>query len=80
MKKSIAFFFSKGPYGNSITKEGLDILLSLSLTMKKISIFFIEDGIFQLLKSQKPEHVLLKNYVSAFKILPLYGVCDFFFV
>ncbi|VFP81633.1 Protein TusC [Buchnera aphidicola (Cinara curvipes)] len=78
--KSIAFVFSKAPYGNSIGREGLDFILSFSLFSNKISLFFIDDGVFQLMKYQKPSLIKLHNYSLSFKILSLYDIKDFFFV
>ncbi|WP_343126509.1 sulfurtransferase complex subunit TusC [Buchnera aphidicola] len=79
MKKSIAFVFSNSPYGKYISCEGINIILSLAIGIKNIGIFFIEDGILQLLKSQKPEIFFLNNYVFLFKILPTFNICNFFF-
>ncbi|ABJ90802.1 sulfurtransferase complex subunit TusC [Buchnera aphidicola] len=77
--KSIAFIFSNSPYGNSISKEGLDVVLSCSLTTKKIALFFIDDGVLQLFLNQKPEYINSYNYSLSFKILSLYDIKDFFF-
>ncbi|WP_343192554.1 sulfurtransferase complex subunit TusC [Buchnera aphidicola (Taiwanaphis decaspermi)] len=76
--KSIAFIFKKIPHGNSMSREGLDIVLSITCAIKNISLFFIGDGVFQLIKHQKPNHILSKNYCSAFKILSLYDIKNFF--
>ncbi|HMI77073.1 MAG TPA: sulfurtransferase complex subunit TusC [Buchnera sp. (in: enterobacteria)] len=77
--KSIAFIFSHAPHGNCIGREGLDFLLATSLTIQNIAVFFIGDGVFQIIKNQKPEKVLLKNYTSAFRILSLYGINQYYF-
>ncbi|CAL4325397.1 Protein TusC [Buchnera aphidicola (Eriosoma lanigerum)] len=74
MKKSIAFIFSHAPYGTSIGLEGVDAVLSASLVLKKIGLFFIGDGVFQLIPNQQPKQILLRNYVSALLLLPTYGV------
>ncbi|VFP88751.1 Protein TusC [Buchnera aphidicola (Cinara piceae)] len=78
--KSIAFVFSSAPHGNSISREGLDLILSFSVFSNKIALFFIDDGVFQLMKHQKPELIKLYNYSLSFKILSLYDIKDFFFV
>ncbi|CAL4043979.1 sulfurtransferase complex subunit TusC [Buchnera aphidicola] len=77
--KNIAFVFSHAPHGTAFGREGLDMILSASLTIQNISIFFIGDGIFQLVKNQKPEKILSQDYASAFCILPLYGINTFYF-
>lgn len=77
---SIAFIFSHSPHGNTKGKEGLDMILSCSLSFSKIGVFFIDDGVFQLMLHQKSDCILSYNYANAFKILPLYGINSFFFV
>uniref|UniRef100_A0A451DFS1 Protein TusC n=1 Tax=Buchnera aphidicola (Cinara pseudotsugae) TaxID=2518978 RepID=A0A451DFS1_9GAMM len=77
--KSMAFIFSSAPYGDNIGREGLDFVISCSLNYKKIALFFIDDGIFQLTLYQKPELVKLHNYSLSFKVLLLYGIKYFFF-
>lgn len=78
--KSIAFIFTHAPHGNIKGKEGLDMLLSCSLSFSKIGVFFMNDGVFQLMPDQNSNFILLNNYSNAFKILPLYGINNFFFV
>lgn len=77
--KNIAFVFSHVPYGTSLSKEGLDSVLSISMINPNVSIFFIGDGVFQLMKNQNPEHILLNNYVSSFGILPFFGINQLYY-
>ncbi|QJC38242.1 sulfurtransferase complex subunit TusC [Enterobacteriaceae endosymbiont of Donacia marginata] len=74
----IAFIFSKSPYGNSVGKEGLDALISISSLTEDIALFFIGDGILQILKKQKTEKFLLKNYSISFGILKLCNINNYF--
>ncbi|QJC35802.1 sulfurtransferase complex subunit TusC [Enterobacteriaceae endosymbiont of Donacia sparganii] len=74
----IAFIFSKSPYGNSISKEGLDAIISISSFTEDIALFFIGDGIFQLQKKQKTKKFLLKNYSNNFSILKLCNINNYF--
>ncbi|QJC37023.1 sulfurtransferase complex subunit TusC [Enterobacteriaceae endosymbiont of Donacia vulgaris] len=74
----IAFIFSKSPYGNSIGKEGLDAVISISSLTEDIALFFIGDGILQILKQQEPETFLLKNYNISFSILQLCNIKNYF--
>lgn len=78
--KSIAFIFSNVPHGNSISKEGLDVILAFSTLNERIGLFFIEDGVFQLIPKQLPKFILSFNYIKTFKLFLLYGISDFFFV
>ncbi|CAL1329052.1 sulfurtransferase complex subunit TusC [Candidatus Providencia siddallii] len=72
--KKIAFVFTRAPHGNSIGKEGQDALIATSELTKKISIFFISDGIYQILDNQKPNDILLRDYITTFKIFKLYKI------
>ncbi|QCI16752.1 sulfurtransferase complex subunit TusC [Buchnera aphidicola (Aphis craccivora)] len=76
--KKIAFVFSHAPHGTTLGKEGLDAILGVSSILKQISLFFINDGIFQLLKSYKSEKILTRNYTSLFSVLSLYEIKDFY--
>ncbi|OVZ93808.1 sulfurtransferase TusC [Yersinia frederiksenii] len=73
-KKRIAFVFTQGPHGNSAGREGLDALLATSALSEDLGIFFISDGVLQLLPQQQPEKILARNYIATFGVLPLYDV------
>ncbi|EKH6497381.1 sulfurtransferase complex subunit TusC [Providencia rettgeri] len=72
--KKIAFVFTTMPHGNASGREGLDALLATSALTENINVFFISDGIFQLLAKQQPSKVLARDYIATFKILPLYDI------
>ncbi|GAB1439656.1 sulfurtransferase complex subunit TusC [Providencia sp.] len=72
--KKIAFVFTTMPHGNASGREGLDALLATSALTDEISVFFISDGVYQLLANQQPTEVLARNYIATYKILPLYDI------
>lgn len=72
--KRIAFVFTSAPHGSSSGREGLDALLATSALSEDIGVFFVGDGVFQLLAGQTPDAVLARDYISTFKILPLYDI------
>ncbi|XBC38132.1 MAG: sulfurtransferase complex subunit TusC [Buchnera aphidicola (Floraphis choui)] len=72
--KNIAFVFSHVPHGTSLSREGLDSVLSISVINQNISIFFVGDGIFQLMRNQNPQCILSRNYVSSFGVLPFFDI------
>lgn len=72
--KRVAFVFTHGPHGNASGREGLDALLATSALSENLGVFFIGDGVLQLLPKQQPEKILARNYISTFGILPLYDV------
>lgn len=72
--KRIAFVFTTMPHGNASGREGLDALLATSALTDEIEVFFIADGVFQLLTNQQPKAILVRDYIATFKILPLYDI------
>lgn len=78
MTKKIAFLFTQSPHGDSSGREGLDAVLAASAFSENVSLFFISDGVFQLLPQQEPEKALARNYIATFGVLPLYDVNDRF--
>ncbi|PWC11644.1 sulfurtransferase complex subunit TusC [Brenneria roseae subsp. americana] len=72
--KRIAFVFSHSPHGSASGREGLDALLAMSALTEEIGVFFIGDGVLQLLPAQQPEKILMRNYIATFGVLPLYDI------
>lgn len=72
--KRVAFVFTQGPHGNAAGREGLDALLATAALGGDIGVFFIGDGVLQLLPGQQPEKILARNYIATFGVLPLYEV------
>ena len=72
--KRVAFVFTHGPHGSSAGREGLDALLATSALSEDIGVFFLGDGVLQLLPDQQPEKILARNYIATFGVLPLYDV------
>ncbi|CAL4323634.1 Protein TusC [Buchnera aphidicola (Drepanosiphum platanoidis)] len=67
-KKILGVIFSRAPYGASFGEEGLELIISSSIFFKKIYIFFISDGIFQIFYNQKPKLIFLNKYTNLFKM------------
>lgn len=72
--KRIAFVFLSAPHTTSAGREGLDALLATSAFSENITVFFIGDGVLQLLPDQQPDKVLARDYISTFKALELYDI------
>lgn len=73
MIRPVAFVFSSAPHGSASGREGLDALLAMSAQTDQIGVFFISDGVFQILAGQKPDCVLARDYVATFRLMAL---CD----
>lgn len=74
-EKKIAFVNRQPPHGSSAGRESLDALLATSaLVEENLSVFFIGDGVYQLLDNQQPETIQCRDYISAFRMLELYEI------
>lgn len=73
-EKTVAFVFSTSPHGTSAGREGLDALLATSALTEQIGVFFVADGVLQLLPNQQPEKILARNYIATYGVLPLYDI------
>ncbi|MEQ9948486.1 sulfurtransferase complex subunit TusC [Pectobacterium aroidearum] len=72
--KRVAFVFTHSPHGSASGREGLDALLAMSALTEEIGVFFIGDGVLQLLPQQQPDQILMRNYIATFGVLPLYDI------
>lgn len=72
--RNLAFIFNSFPHSTAAGREGLDALLAASAYSEDISVFFVGDGVTQLLKAQQPDEVLSRDYISAFKLMDLYDI------
>ncbi|AOZ67132.1 TPA: sulfurtransferase complex subunit TusC [Haemophilus influenzae] len=72
----IAFLFRTSPHGTSISREGLDAILAATAFCEpnNIGIFFIDDGVLNLIDNQQPEIIQQKDFIRTFKLLDLYDV------
>ncbi|PKF51513.1 sulfurtransferase complex subunit TusC [Enterovibrio nigricans] len=71
--KKLGFVFSSAPHGSASGREGLDAVLATSNYSEDLVLFFVGDGVLQLLAGQSPGVVLCRDYISTFKMLSL---CD----
>lgn len=72
--KRVAFVFSTAPHGSASGREGLDALLATSALTDETGVFFVGDGVLQILDGQHPQTVLARDYIATFKLLPLYDI------
>ena len=70
----IALINKTPPYTTSHGQESLDLALAGGSFGQDISLFFIEDGVWQLLPGQSPDNIEHKNYSKTFSALEFYDV------
>jgi tRNA 2-thiouridine synthesizing protein C len=71
---SIALVNKSAPYGSANGQESLDLALAAASFGQNVSLFFIDDGVFQLLNEQHPEAIDAKNYSKTFAALEFYDI------
>jgi tRNA 2-thiouridine synthesizing protein C len=76
--KKILFISRSAPYGEIKAKEALDATLAASVYEQELSLMFMDDGVFQLLKGQQGELIAQKNFNKMLSALPIYGVDNIF--
>ncbi|OBW91835.1 sulfurtransferase complex subunit TusC [Gallibacterium salpingitidis] len=72
----VAFVFTQAPYGSSRVREGIDALLAMSAYCDEtdIGVFFLHDGVLNLLAKQQAELLLQKETSAMLKLLALYEI------
>lgn len=70
----VAFIFRTPPHGTASGREGLDAVLATSALTEDIGVFFVGDGVYQLLSEQDPTAILGRHYAPTFGLLGLYDV------
>lgn len=72
--KPIAFITRHAPHGSAHGREGLDALLATSALTDDLALFFIGDGVYQLLVNQQPDGIGQRHYAPTFRMLELYDI------
>tara|TARA_R110000751_G_scaffold55346_1_gene118612 strand:+ start:1454 stop:1819 length:366 start_codon:yes stop_codon:yes gene_type:complete len=70
----IAIINKSAPYGCSNGQESLDMAMAMSNFAQDVSVFFIEDGVLQLLASQNAATIDAKGYSKTFPALEFYDI------
>jgi tRNA 2-thiouridine synthesizing protein C len=71
---SIAIINKSAPYGSSNGQESLDMAMAMSNFAQEVSMFFIEDGVLQLLALQNASTIDAKAYSKTFPALEYYDI------
>jgi len=72
--KKIGITLRHAPYGNDLSQEALDATLAMGLFRQEITLFFLGDGIFQLLKNQSSDDVYQKSLEKQINAFELYDI------
>lgn len=74
MEKKIGIVNRRPPHGTTHAREALDLTLALSAFNESLSLFFIGDGVYQLLAKHQADLILQKDFQPMLQMLELYDV------
>jgi tRNA 2-thiouridine synthesizing protein C len=75
---TVAVVMRKAPYGSVYTAEGFRTLMGIAVFEMDISVVFMDDGVYTLLKGQDPSKLDMKPLGDGFPMLTEFGVSRFY--
>jgi tRNA 2-thiouridine synthesizing protein C len=72
--KKFMFVNRKAPYGTIYALESLEVVLITATFDQDVSLVFIDDGVYQLVKGQKTQGIGIKNFSPSYRALEGYDV------
>ena len=78
MGDTVAILMRKAPYGSVYTAEGFRTMMGIAVFEMDISVVFIDDGVYALLKDQDPTKLDMKPLGDGFPMLTEFDVEKFY--
>ncbi|WDE09656.1 sulfurtransferase complex subunit TusC [Thalassomonas haliotis] len=72
--KSVAIINSQAPFSSTAGKDALDIALIFGSYEQNIALFFLGDGVYQLIDRQNPALIHQKDYLKTFSAFEFYDI------
>jgi tRNA 2-thiouridine synthesizing protein C len=72
--KKFMFVNRKAPYGTIYALEGLEVVLISAAFDQDVSLAFVDDGVYQLVKGQQTKGIEAKNFSPAYRALEGYDI------
>ena len=72
--KKVMFVNRKAPYGTIYALESLEVVLITATFDQDVSLVFLDDGVYELLKGQNPKGIGIKNHSPTYRALDGYDV------
>ena len=72
--KKIMFVNRKAPYGTIHALESLEVVLIAATFDQDVSLVFVDDGVWELVKGQNPKGIGIKNHSPTYRALDGYDV------
>lgn len=77
-KKKFLYINRRAPYGSIYALESLEVVLIGAAFEQDVSLAFIDDGVYQLMKGQDTKAIGMKNFAPTYRALGDYGVTKVF--
>lgn len=72
--KKFMFVNRKPPYGTVYALESLEVVLITATFDQDVSLVFLDDGVYELVKGQNSKAIGIKNYSPTYRALEGYDV------
>jgi tRNA 2-thiouridine synthesizing protein C len=72
--KKIAIINTQPSFNTPTPRESVDLALIFGAFEQQVSVFFLGDGVYQLIQNQQPELTQGKDFISAMKTYELYDI------
>jgi tRNA 2-thiouridine synthesizing protein C len=74
VKKKFMFVNRKAPYGTIYALEALEVVLISAAFEQDVSVAFLDDGVYQIMKDQDTSGIGMKNFSPTYRALGDYEV------
>ena len=64
----------RAPHGTIYALESLEVVLAATAFEQRVTVLFLDDGVFQLIKNQKTDALGVKDFSPTYKALEMYEV------
>ena len=72
--KKFLYINRRAPHGSIYAQESLEVVLIGAAFEQDVTLAFIDDGVYQLMKNQDPSEIGTKNFAPTFRALGDYDV------
>jgi len=72
--KTFMFVARRAPYGTIYAHEGLEMVLITGAFDQDVTVVFMDDGVFQIVKGQDTQAIGMKNFSPTFRALEGYDI------
>jgi tRNA 2-thiouridine synthesizing protein C len=72
--KKFMFVNRKAPYGTIYALEGLEVVLISAAFSQDVSMAFLDDGVYELVRGQQTKAIEMKNFSPTYRALDGYDV------